>query len=437
MQGTLQRRTYLAKAVESSGWLLAERLTRHVLGFLTGIWVARYLGPGQYGLLNYAAATVGLLSFLSTLGLDNIALREMVRQPQRRAEILGTLLTLRLVGGFALVSVAALGGSLVSGDSHAARAMIVIISVAQLVLAFDSIDCWFQAAVRVRPAATARLFVLFTMAAVRLVLVWIGAPLIAFAWMIALESACSAAAMWLTLRLSGKPNGSLRPTTSAARLLMAEGWPLMLSAMLATLCLRIDQVLLGRLAGFDQLGPYVIAVRVVDVCYSASIAITSIALPAMVLARQNDPVTYNAQVQRLFDTLLWAGIALALPISFFAPTIVRILVGPAYAAAGPLLSIMAWLPVFVFASHARQKWLVAEHRPMDALLVDAAGFIGTIAACLILIPRYGAVGAAWACLLAVIVAPWLAAPFSRAVRQSLGLQFRAWLAPVRLLRPQR
>ena len=423
--------------VASSGWLLTERMTRHIVGFLTGIWVARYLGPEQYGLLNFAAAIIGVLSFLSTLGLDSVALREMVRQPERREEILGTLLSLRLLGGLALVLVATFVGNALSGEASTARVMIIIISAGQVVLAFDSIDCWFQATVRMRPSVTARLAVLVSMAVLRLMLVWVEAPLVAFAWMITLESACTAAAMWLTLRNTGQPGSHLRPTKAAAGMLLREGWPLMLSVLLATICLRIDQVLLGRLAGFDQLGPYVVAVRIVDVCYSASIAVTSIALPAMVLSRQNDPARYQAQMQRLFDLLLWSAIALAVPISLFASTIVRLLVGPAYSAAGPVLSVMAWLPVFVFAAHARQKWLVAEHRPMDALLVDAAGFLATITACILLVPRHGAIGAAWSCLLAAMVGPWLAAPFSMIVRQSLGLQFRAWLAPARLLRRQR
>ena len=51
---------------------------------LVGILVARYLGPEQYGLMNYVISYVSIFSVLSTFGLDNIEIRELSRKPENK-----------------------------------------------------------------------------------------------------------------------------------------------------------------------------------------------------------------------------------------------------------------------------------------------------------------------------------------------------------------
>ena len=55
--------------IHNAGWLLIDRVLRLVLGVAVGIWIARYLGPARYGVLNYAVAFAGAFGTLATLGL--------------------------------------------------------------------------------------------------------------------------------------------------------------------------------------------------------------------------------------------------------------------------------------------------------------------------------------------------------------------------------
>lgn len=430
----LEGRTYLQRVISNTGWLLVERTLRYTIGFLVGVWIARHVGPEQYGLLNYAGAVIVVLAFMSTLGLDALAVRDIVRDPAARDETVGTVLVLRLAGGLLMVlAAAAIAYSADHGDPRAA-VMIMLISVAQLLQAFDSLDCWFQAVVASRYTVFARMTALLTMTAVRIALIVTHAPLVAFAWAILAESTVLALAMLVVYRRSGQRIGAWRATMARAAALLREGWPLMLSALVAAASLRIDHVMLGQMAGFAEVGAYAIAVRIVEVSFVIPAVVIASVFPAMISAKQQDRVTYEARIQALFDSMLWSALAIAVPLSLLAGVVVRVLAGNAYAAAGPVLEVLAWMPVLVFLGVIRQRWLLAENQLGAGLAVEAAGCGLNVLANLVLIPRHGAVGAAYASLIGSAFATVLVAPFSSGIRNSLTMYLSAAFAPLRILR---
>ena len=88
----------LRKIVHNIGWLSAERFLRMVLSFFVGIYVIRYLGPENFGKLSYSISFVALFIAISKLGLDQIVVRNLVKQKYPNNEILGTAFILKLIG---------------------------------------------------------------------------------------------------------------------------------------------------------------------------------------------------------------------------------------------------------------------------------------------------------------------------------------------------
>ena len=70
--------------------MFAEQMLRMVAGLLVGVWVARYLGPEQFGVFSYSVAFVALFTTIGKLGLDGIVVRDLVNDPQKRDDYLGT-----------------------------------------------------------------------------------------------------------------------------------------------------------------------------------------------------------------------------------------------------------------------------------------------------------------------------------------------------------
>jgi len=82
----------------NTSWLMGHRALSMVVALFVGVYVARYLGPDRFGLLSYSMSFVGLFMALSTLGLDGIMVRELVKTPERRDELLGTAFWLKAGG---------------------------------------------------------------------------------------------------------------------------------------------------------------------------------------------------------------------------------------------------------------------------------------------------------------------------------------------------
>src|SRR4051812_29342678 len=100
----------LQSILHNMGWLFFDKFIRLGSGLFVGAWVARYLGPEQFGLLNFSISFAALFGVAATLGLDGIVVRELVRTPSRRDDVLGSAFALKLAGG-AVTLLAAVGAT--------------------------------------------------------------------------------------------------------------------------------------------------------------------------------------------------------------------------------------------------------------------------------------------------------------------------------------
>lgn len=172
----------LLKVAANASWLFADRFLRMGVGLVVGVWVARYLGPEQFGLYNYAIAFVSLFSAFATLGLDNIVVRDLVRDPTCRDEILGTTFALKLIGGIFTLLLTVGIISLLRPNETLTHWLVGIIAVGMIFQAFDAIDFWFQSQTQSKFTVYARSTGFLLITIVKLILIWMQAPLIAFAY---------------------------------------------------------------------------------------------------------------------------------------------------------------------------------------------------------------------------------------------------------------
>jgi len=133
-----------SRLLQNISWLAVDRVIRLFGELFIGIWVARYLGPKDYGVLNYAIAFSGLFLLFVKLGLDQIIVRELVKKPKLRNYLLGTAFYLKLIG--AIIAIALISLSLVLIDTDGLiKAIILIISLGFIFQAVDVVDYFYQA----------------------------------------------------------------------------------------------------------------------------------------------------------------------------------------------------------------------------------------------------------------------------------------------------
>ena len=71
------------KVVKNLVWAVVGKIVTLLGSLLVGIFVARYLGPQQYGLMNYVFSYIAVFQVFATFGLDSIEIREEARRKEQ------------------------------------------------------------------------------------------------------------------------------------------------------------------------------------------------------------------------------------------------------------------------------------------------------------------------------------------------------------------
>lgn len=396
------------KYFANTSWLLGERILRTVVGLFVGIWVARYLGPEQFGLLSYAQSFVGLFTALATLGLDGIVVRELVKNPKKREEILGTAFWLRLAGAFCVIAILAVAVNFMSNDAYT-NTLIFIIASASIFQSFNVIDFYFQSVVLSKFAVYANSIALLVSSITKISLILAGAPLVAFAWVLVLDSLIlsSGLAYFYFRNNRAFTISSLRFIPRTAVRLLKDSWPLMLSGVVVSLYMKIDQVMIKEMIGAEAVGQYAAAVRLSEAWYFIPMVIASSLFPAIINAKKENEKLYYARMQQLYNLMVTLALSIAIPTTLMGSWVITLLYGDGYDQSGSVLVIYIWAAVFVFLGVASGKWFVAEDLQKYLFYRTATGCTVNIFLNLLLISIYGIQGAAVATLVSQIVAAYI------------------------------
>lgn len=401
----LENRHELQRAIDNTGWLFADKLLRMGAGLLVGVWLARYLGPVQFGLLSFAGSFATLFSAPALLGLEAIIVRELVRTPTGREDLLGTTFFLRLLSGGISFALAMLTIVIIRPGEPLTRLLVALACSMLIFQAFDVIDLWFQSEVKSRSVVIAKNGAFLCSTAVKVALILGRAPLLAFALANALEIVLGALGLMVVYHRDGQLMSRWRIRTARVRQLLSESLPLVLSGIVFMVYLRVDQVLLGQMAGDGEVGIYAAAVRVAEIWYFIPTAVVSSVFPTIIKARECDEEEFYRRLQRLYNLMAFMGYMVAIPLTFCSGFIIDLLFGPKYAAAGPMLTLLVWAGLFANLTVARNAFLFAMNWSRVLLVAVTLGAITNVLLNVLLIPRYGGMGA----VVASLVSYWAAA----------------------------
>lgn len=401
----LEERLYLQNVMSNMGWLLADKIIRMGVGLFVGVWLARYLGPEQFGLWNYTIAFVSLFSAFAALGLDGIVVRDLVRDPSSKDEILGTAFVLKLMGGALTLFLITASISLIRPQDELARWLVLITAAGMIFNAFDTIDFWFQSQVQSKYTVYAKNSAFLIVSVVKVFLILGNAPLVAFAYAGFVEIAIGSAGIVATYRLSGHHMGSLQSNVPRAIGMLKDAWPLILSGVAIMIYMRIDQVMIGEMVGDKEVGIYSVAVQLVEAWYFLPGIIVSSVFPSIVEAKSMDDAVFYERLQKLYNFLALMAYAVAIPVTFLAGWIVKILFGVPYSKAGPMLAVLIWSILFTNLGMARSTFLTTMNWTRIHFVTVGYGCVINIVLNFILIPKYGGMGA----VIASCIAYWFAA----------------------------
>ena len=390
----LAGRRLLQTLIENAGWLVADKIVRLGIGLLVGVWVARYLGPSRYGTLNYVQALIGLVAALATMGLPDINVRDFVQHGERAQEMAATSLILRCIGAGLSIVVAVVTVLAARPGDGEILAMTVIVGASLLPQSLDVVDQFYQAQNRVRPTVLRRNAAFVVTAGMKIAAIAAGAPLIVFAAIYTAEFIFVAVALF-AYSYRDRVVDLSRATIIEAQRLMSDSWPLLVRQFAISIYMRIDQVLLSRMVDDHAVGIYAAAARISEIWYFIPTAIMTALVPRLAAQNARSPAEYNAMLAKVMRVIALLSIVVALCISLGSRVIIGRLYGPAYLAAAPVLAIHAWAGLAVGVGVASNAWFINTHNNRFGLYQAVAGAAMSLGLNIILIPRFGIIGAAW------------------------------------------
>jgi len=409
----------------NTGYLFGERVFNMGLSLVVGIYVARYLGPNEFGLWQYANSLVALFTAIASLGTANIVIRDLVEQPsEKEGAILGTTFILMLGAGIATALLTIFTGLLINNET-VTHWLIIIASVNLVLQAFNAFDYWFQSQVLAKYSVYARTIAQVIVSILKVLFIILSLNVIYFALTAVLAGVVRIIIWLLNYKRRQKDLNNWEFDVQYAKKLLLDAWPLILSGISVAIYMKIDQVMIKSMMNAGAVGNYAVAVRLSELWYFIPLGIASSVFPTIIRAKNVSQEHYHRRLQYLYDIMAGISIVIALPLTFLSTPLITFLFGAEYSMAGPVLSVHIWAGIFVFFGVARSKWIISENYQKYGMIFTGSGAITNILLNLWLIPTMGIMGAAWATVISQIIAAWLLGYFFDDIRISSKMIFKS------------
>lgn len=393
------------KYFKNTSWLLAEKILRMIVGLFVGIWVARYLGPEQFGLFSYAQSFVGLFIAIAMMGLNSLVVKEIINHKEKLNEILGTSIVLKLIGSVIAFIMILISIQFTTNDFNT-NLLIFIIMSSLIFQSFNVIEFYFQSQVISQYIVYANAISLLVSSLLKIILILTKAPLIYFAIALSFDSLILATGF---IYFYKKHNFLLKEwkfNKQIALKFLYDGWPLILSGMSFVLYNNIDKIMLQNMLDSYSVGIYSAATRLVIVWYFLPGLIVTSFMPVLVKSFEDNDI-FIIRLTYLSSLLIWFSIFLILVYIFLSDFIISITYGKDFIQASETMIILIWSTAFIFFNTVWNRWMLIKGDTKITFYYSLLTAILNIIFNYIFIHTYGIIGASYALLVSLFISSFI------------------------------
>ncbi|MBR1548792.1 MAG: flippase [Prevotella sp.] len=407
-------------------WAVAGKIVNLLGGLLVGIIVARYLGPEQYGLMNYVISYVFLFQTFALFGLDSIEIREEAKGHIPYQTVIGTAFWLKAVFGICFIIIAVSTSWLMEANSYTTL-LVAIYSLSIVLNSTIVIRNYFTSIVQNEYVVKAEISRTVIGIFIKLALLMTNASLTLFVTAYMFDFVLLGTGYIAAYRYKV---GALREwhfDKECAKYLLHESFPLLLTNAAVIIYQRIDQVMIGNMIDKSSVGYFSVAARFTEVLIFLPMILAQTITPILVKARERNMEEYKSKAQQFMDISFWLSLAVSAVVSMLAYWLIRYTFGTAYLPAVAILQVMAFKAASVALSNTAGAMLITEGLQRYAILRDGFGCIVCVLLNYLLLPRYGIMAAAFVSIASNIAAGYLADAIVPAYRHLFVCQTKTLL----------
>lgn len=387
------------KEMRNAWWLIAGRIYHMLLSFLIGLLTARYLGPSNYGLINYALSYTSFFTSFCTLGINSIIVKNFVDYPDEEGETIGSAIILRTISSaFSLVMMVAFSFVVDKGETTT-HLVVFLCGLGVVFQVIDTLNCWFQAKLQSKYASIAAIVSYTIVSVYKVWLLTTGKSVEWFAVSTSLDYMFGAIVLLLMYKTHKGPTFSF--SVAKSKQLLKSSHHFILSGLMVAIYGSTDKIMLKQMLNEAEVGFYSTAVSICNTWVFVLSAIIDSLYPS-ILQSFSDKQLFDKKNRQLYAIVFYMSVVASTFFSLFAKPIVVLLYGEMYLPATVPLRIVTWYTAFSYLGVARNAWIVSYEKQRYLIFLYIGAAFSNVALNYFLIPVWGASGAAFASLLTQI-----------------------------------
>ena len=404
------------KNIANAAWIIGCKIVQALMGVLISMLTARYLGPSNFGLINYASAIVAFVAPIATLGLSHIIVQEIVYSPEAEGKILGSSITMSLVSSI-LCMVGVVSFAMVTNpNDHETLLVCALYSLLLFSNALELIQYWFQAKLMSKYTAVVSVIAYLLISLYKAILLFTKKSIYWFAVSNALDHLMIGVVLLVIYYHKG--SNRLQFSFDWAKKLFAKSRYFIVSSMMVTIFAQTDKVMLRFMINDAATGIYSAASACAGMTSFFFAAIIESMRPTIVECKKQGSLSYETNICRLYSMIIYLSLAQSVAMTMLAEPIIWILYGRAYAASVPALRIVVWHTTFSYIGAVRNVWMLAEEKQRYLWIINLSGVLTNTVLNLLLIPLWGLAGAALASVMTQLVTNFFISYIVRPIRDN-------------------
>jgi O-antigen/teichoic acid export membrane protein len=403
-----------SRALRFTVLILLARVASRLLALVAVVAIGNALGDSRFGQMQTAVTYTALVGALTDIGFTALYVREGAREPHQLNRYFNNVASVKLF--LIAVSLPLLAGCLWFSGIES----LLLPSFALLILSGYSL--LLRSTLYALQRLTFEIAEIIPETVVVLVLALVGAHLHAgtgyFLWAYVASSGFATVYFIVVLLSRGilRPRWQLEPGLFATWI--RAGIPLAITYMLTTVYFKLDVPILQHFRSYAEVGWYTFAYRPFEALLFIPATLRTVVFPVLSIYFRNAPNRVLVSAEKLFKALAIMGWPITVGLFLLAPQFTDLL--SLYPQSEVALRILALAVVFMFVDNTFAAVLNAIDRQKLFAYVALVGLVINFTLNIILIPRFGYVGASWA-----------------TVATEIGLVTAGWVALRRVLGPLR
>ena len=385
-----------SRVVKNASWIIVCKIIQSLINLVIGLITVRYLGPSNYGVISYVASVVAFALPIMQLGLRQTLVKEFVTSPEKEGEILGTSLAFNIVSSLFCIIGSITFVAFVNPGEKETILVCILYSITLLFQATEMTQYWFQSKLLSKYPSIAALCAYIVVALYKIYLLVTRKSIIWFACSNVLDYFLVSIILMVIYKKIGTQRLSLNWKMGCELLSRSKYY--IIPSLMVIIFQNTDRIMIKLMIGEAETGFYSAAITCIGISSFVFAAVIDSARPVILEEKIRNEMLYEKRVTQLYSIITCMSLAQSIVMTVLAKPIVLLLFGQAYAKTAGILAVAVWYITFSHYGSVRNIWILAEGKQKYLTGINVAGAMANVLLNLVLIPVWGAIGAAFASL---------------------------------------